>query len=787
MRKLLTKVILALGIAFAPVAQADLVDGHFSTNQIFDVQYYWSGTTLNASNFIAPYDMNFQHPTVAAGDYFAFFPSTTNPGTYGMGLYNSSGTLLQVVHDTGTLQAIGPDAIFYVGSGFFGTVITTSAGYAYGASGTFTNMDTSVSGTDASSYTWASTTPLTAGQTASSGGGSGGGTTTPTPTYTAITSANVVQVTPTSNNSPAGEGATNVIDGNTGTKYLNFDRASAGFTIKLDQGRVIEKFTITTANDYSPRDPSKFSLFGSNDGRTWTTIANNQSITLSDNRFTTSSDIVVANTNAYVYYFITFDSTKALDQYPVLASCMAAYGGGWLGTENCNSVQVSEVKYYYDSANNTTSVDAGNGTVANPGTAGATSSLNTGPTVVGTAPGANIVSTTETPGTMVTNTNSTRGTTTSVTTVNDARGAQETKRLEVVRTTTVTSTTPITTVVTQTTPVTVTTVTTPTTVTTYSDGTTTTTNGTPVTTVAIRTDVITTTTTTNEVVSSSSDQSYFTKIDQYSNLAAVNQRLNAALDSDVLDRHKGSSETLVTRSNAAGNEEKGWWYLIAEGQRSNTVDTYSTKTNRYGFGHEKKVRGNWIVGLQYNHLSSTMAGLDAGGGLVKDHVGIYSLYNHNGWLLKTDLAYSQNSFTNYHSLPELNYSNSGKTAGNDIWLSNRLYTPEFKGFRPFAGVRVENNKRNELTETGSAITAMNYAAVNQTRTVGEVGLRYDVAIRERVNFIAEASQTDTSLTTVKVGVNFAPKERVIGGVSVVQQSQNGVQNTLGQVSLRWIF
>jgi len=174
-----------------------------------------------------------------------------------------------------------------------------------------------------------------------------------------------------------------------------------------------------------------------NDGRTWTTIANNQSITLSDSRYTTSSDIVVTNTNAYVYYFITFDSTKALDQYSTVSACEAAYGGGWLGTENCNSVQVSEVKYYYDSANTTTSVDAGNGTVANPGTAGATSSLNTSPTVVSTAPGADSVTTTETPGTMVTTTATTRGTTTSVTVISDGRGVQETKRLEVVRTTTV--------------------------------------------------------------------------------------------------------------------------------------------------------------------------------------------------------------------------------------------------------------------------------------------------------------------------------------------------------------
>jgi hypothetical protein len=175
-------VTLACLFGMATTAQAALEDGHFSTNQIFDVQYSWSGSTLNASNFIAPYDMNFQHPTVASGDYFAFFPSTTNSGTYGMGLYDSTGALKQVVHDTGTLQAIGPDAIFYVGSGFFGTVITTSAGYAYGSSGTFTSMDTDITTGDITSYTWASTTPLAAGETASSSGsGSGSGSTAGTP------------------------------------------------------------------------------------------------------------------------------------------------------------------------------------------------------------------------------------------------------------------------------------------------------------------------------------------------------------------------------------------------------------------------------------------------------------------------------------------------------------------------------------------------------------------------------------------------------------------------------
>lgn len=770
---------MALAMGMVSNTNAAITDGAFSINQIFDVQYNWSGTTLNASNFIAPYDSNFQTVTATAGQYFKFIDN--GDGTHGMGLYNSDNTLNRVIHSTGQITALGSGAIFYLGSGWLGNVISTAAGYNYGASASFTNMDTSVSAGDLTGYTWASTTPLAAGQTA--------GSSNNTPTYVAITSANVVQVTPTSTNSPAGEGATNVIDGSTGTKYLNFDRASAGFTIKLDQGRVLEKLTITTANDYAPRDPSKFSLFGSNDGRTWTTIVNNQAITLSNNRFTTSGDITFTNTSAYVYYFITFDSTKALDQYPNMTNCMAAYGGGWLGTENCNSVQVSEVSYYYNSASTTTSTDTGNGTIANPGTAGATSSLNTAPTVVSTAPGTSQVVTTETPGVTVTSSSSVRGSTVEVVTHANNRGdaTADNKQLAVVRTTTVVSTTPVTTTTTQTTPVTVTTVTTPRTVTTWSDGTTTTADGTPVTTVTVRNDVTTSVTTTNEVVTTSSNQNYYTRIDQYSQLEAANNRLNMNLDSDVLSRHRSTGEGLTSRTRNAGSQEKGWWYLVTEGGTTNTSDTYTLRNNRIGFGHEKQIKGNWVVGLQYNHVRGTLSGQDAGGSLIKDHVGIYSLYNHNNWLWKTDIGYAQNSFTNYHLLPELGYSNSGKTTGADAWISNRLYTPDWHGFRPFGGIRVEQNKRNALIESGDAITAMSFDSVNRTRTVGELGLRYDTVIRSTVNFMVEASHTDTNLSTVRAGINFAPRQNMVGGITVGQQYQNGVSHSTAQASIRWVF
>jgi hypothetical protein len=357
MKKIFLALLLLCSNAFGAIT-----DGKFGINQIFDVQYYWSGTTLNASNFIAPYDKNFQTVTVTAGQYFQFFDSTTNPGKHGLKLMNSNGTQHSIVHDHGDITALGNGAIFYIGSGFFGNVITTAQGYSYGSSASFTNMDTSVTSTDLNNYTYASSTPLAAGQTAAP----------PTPTVNwqpiRTTSSPVVisNIYPTSNNSPAGEGATQAFDGNSGTKYLNFDKKNAGVTVKLSQGRVVQKFTLTTANDFSGRDPTSYKLYGSNDGVNWVLIKQD-TVTLSEQRFWTSPEIMVANTNAYVYYFILFPTTKSGD------------GCGL----NCDSMQIAEVTFYYDLNDGVTSTATGSGgTPSNPGTAGSICA-DCGPTVVG--------------------------------------------------------------------------------------------------------------------------------------------------------------------------------------------------------------------------------------------------------------------------------------------------------------------------------------------------------------------------------------------------------------------
>jgi hypothetical protein len=212
-------------------------------------------------------------------------------------------------------------------------------------------MDTSVSSSDLDNYTFASTTPLGAGQTAAPAG--------PPPAdwkmiRTNSTPVVISNIFPTSNNSPSGEGATQAFDGNTSTKYLNFDKKNAGVTVRLSQGRVVQKFTITTANDFSGRDPTSYKLYGSNDGVNWTLIKQD-SLSLSESRFWTSPEIATGNTTAYVYYFILFPTTKA---------------GEGCGL-NCDSMQIAEVTYYYDLNDGVTSTDlAAGSTPANPGQPG---------------------------------------------------------------------------------------------------------------------------------------------------------------------------------------------------------------------------------------------------------------------------------------------------------------------------------------------------------------------------------------------------------------------------------
>ena len=62
-------------------AMANITDGQFGSNQIFDVQYSINNGVLNASNFIAPYDSNFVTVNTPPSQYVQFIENGN--GDYG--------------------------------------------------------------------------------------------------------------------------------------------------------------------------------------------------------------------------------------------------------------------------------------------------------------------------------------------------------------------------------------------------------------------------------------------------------------------------------------------------------------------------------------------------------------------------------------------------------------------------------------------------------------------------------------------------------------------------------
>lgn len=173
---------LFLLFVFCSFANASVTDLKLSTAQIFDVQWYVSGGRLYTSGFNYIYSsVNYATQTTSAarltsaqyadinsvsGRYIGFFNSTTNPGTYGMAVFNADGTKYKILNNTGSFRALADGAIFYNGNGMWGTLITTGAGYALGSSANFAITTDYPTNTQLASYTPPSSTPLSAGQTA---------------------------------------------------------------------------------------------------------------------------------------------------------------------------------------------------------------------------------------------------------------------------------------------------------------------------------------------------------------------------------------------------------------------------------------------------------------------------------------------------------------------------------------------------------------------------------------------------------------------------------------------
>jgi hypothetical protein len=131
---------------------------------------------------------------------------------------------------------------------------------------------------------------------------------------------------PSSTNFPAAENPPSAIDNSANTKYLNFDITNTGFTVTPSGTGVVHAITLITANDAPNRDPASFSLEGSNDGTTFTLIAQGP---------------LSPPTTRFSFYQARFANTTSYSQYRVLFPTVS-------NSVTANSMQVSEVQLNTD-------------------------------------------------------------------------------------------------------------------------------------------------------------------------------------------------------------------------------------------------------------------------------------------------------------------------------------------------------------------------------------------------------------------------------------------------------
>lgn len=149
--------------------------------------------------------------------------------------------------------------------------------------------------------------------------------------------------------SPASEGITNLIDNNVNTKFLTFN-ASAWVRYQAPASYIVTGYTLTSANDAPQRDPLNWTLQGSNNGSSWTTIdsRSNQDF---PNRYQTRA-FTFSNSTSYTYYRFNFSNNSGtiLQLAEMRLYGTAAGGGSSSSSSSSSSVPLGNIVPLYNSS-----------------------------------------------------------------------------------------------------------------------------------------------------------------------------------------------------------------------------------------------------------------------------------------------------------------------------------------------------------------------------------------------------------------------------------------------------
>jgi hypothetical protein len=275
----------------------------------------------------------------------------------------------------------------------------------------------------------------------------------------------------------------------------------------------------------------------------------------------------------------------------------------------------------------------------------------------------------------------------------------------------------------------------------------------------------------NDVQSTTTSDTLNGRIDQYSVMLGANSNINRMMNHSLL-RQDGIKY------------EHGTLYLNG-GAVDSTSSGYNISSRQYGVAVDRIIRGDWILGVQYNNVGSTMNGVDSSGSMNKTHFGLYSLYRRDNTLLQTDLGIATNGYNVSRSI-ENEFNNASKTSGSDIWLSNRLYNTTKDNVRPFVGITVGRSTVDGYTETGSIQSARTVAGTSSNMNYAEAGVQLNKKF-DKVNVFGELSATTDGFTTAALGAGYAVKENGILTATVSTHSKDGVTSNriTGGVKFRW--
>ena len=304
-----------------------------------------------------------------------------------------------------------------------------------------------------------------------------------------------------------------------------------------------------------------------------------------------------------------------------------------------------------------------------------------------------------------------------------------------------------------------TTTTTPVTTDTYSDNSTVVTNGT----------AVVTTSQASTVATSHDYADFYGRVDQHEVMDKIGEGLQSLLNHEPT---QSKEKVRVFSKN---------YYAWSQGENG-----YSGTSFIYGGGLEIDIKPTWTIGGQYNSVTIDLNGSDSTSKLMKGHYGVFNMFRGNTLSLLTNAGLAQNNYSVSRNVAGV-FSNDSQTAGQEWWVSNRLFVHVNKHITPFVGHTVRNYTRNAFTESGSVQSARSVEGVNETYNVGEAGLRLETRFGGKKKNLFGVSVEGSYATDNAIEASATLDYKEVISLQGVHQINNGVSNTAVSANVKFRF